>query len=171
MCGPMSKPTKKQSTIKSDERRKRHIVVRFIEEFRSVKFDLSGLGKLVKAVCFRFGLSEATVNIALIDDARMRRLNKQFFNRNTATDCLSFDLSDNRVKSGEDFELAVNAETAVREASRRGHSAEAELALYVIHCLLESLVRIIAKERKDLGFATRKFFHLAFIHRCITESQ
>ena len=37
------------------------------------------------------------------------------------------------------FELVVNGEMAVRQAKQRGHSGEAELALYVTHGLLHNL--------------------------------
>lgn len=37
------------------------------------------------------------------------------------------------------FELVVNGERAAKEANVRGHSGEAELALYVVHGLLHNL--------------------------------
>jgi probable rRNA maturation factor len=37
------------------------------------------------------------------------------------------------------FELVFNAEMAVKEANLRGHSSEAELALYITHGLLHNL--------------------------------
>ena len=98
--------------------------------------------KLVKAVCTRFTSDEARntryeISIAIVDDAQIRKLNRQFRNRNTVTDCLSFDLSDD--KDRKSFELVVNAQKAVRQAGLRGHPAEAELALYITHALLHNL--------------------------------
>jgi len=91
-----------------------------------------------------------SISIAIVGDGEMQKLNKQFLNRNRTTDCLSFDLSDDADKSAifdfrtpigsrKFFELVVNAEMALREANRRGHSGEAELALYIIHGLLHNL--------------------------------
>ncbi|MHC4706686.1 MAG: rRNA maturation RNase YbeY [Planctomycetota bacterium] len=114
------------------------------------------LKKLVKAVCSRFKLSKVTVSIAVVGHAEMRRLNERFFKRKCSTDCLSFDLSDDdkgaksdssapvgngksKIKNRKFFELFVNAERGAREAKLRGHSDEAELALYVTHCLLHNL--------------------------------
>jgi probable rRNA maturation factor len=37
------------------------------------------------------------------------------------------------------FELVLNGQKATKEAKLRGHSAEAEVALYVIHGLLHNL--------------------------------
>lgn len=103
--------------------------------------DFSKLTKLVKSVCSRFRVSKATVSIAIVDDAEIRRVNKEFLSRDRATDCLSFDLSDERSRSKATklFELVVNGERAQKEAKLRGHSGEAELALYITHGLLHNL--------------------------------
>jgi probable rRNA maturation factor len=113
------------------------IVVQIAKNFKDIDVNLPKLKKLVKAVCTRFKLSKATVSIAIVDDAEIRKLNKQFLNRSSTTDCLSFNLSDNDARKS--FELVVNAEKAVKEANLRGHSSEAELALYVTHGLLHNL--------------------------------
>ena len=133
------------------------IVVQIAKNFKDIDVNLPKLKKLVKAVCTRFKLSKATVSIAIVDDAEIRKLNKQFLNRNSPTDCLSFNLSDDasilaisdlripienresKIENRKLFELVVNAEKAVKEANLRGHSSEAELALYVIHGLLHNL--------------------------------
>ena len=141
------------------------IVVQIAKNFSGLDVDLPKLKKLVKAVCNRFKLSKATVSIAIVDDAEIRRVNKQFLSRKSTTDCLSFNLSDDetqapghrgsqtqkkRVRGRNErrlgssrpsklFELVVNGEMAVKEANLRGHSSEAELALYVTHGLLHNL--------------------------------
>jgi len=113
------------------------IVVQIAKNFKNIDVNLPKLKKLVKAVCNRFKLSAATVSIAIVDDAEIRKVNKQFLNHNCPTDCLSFNLSDDENRKL--FELVVNAEKAVKEATLRGHSSEAELALYVTHGLLHNL--------------------------------
>ncbi len=116
------------------------ITVHIAGDFKDIEVRLSELRKLVKAVCNRFKLSKATVSIAIVDDAQIRELNKQFLNSKSATDCLSFDLSDDEVpQSPKSLELIVNGEMAVRQANLRGHSSEAELALYITHGLLHHL--------------------------------
>jgi len=116
----------------------RNIVVQITKNFDSIDVHLSNLKKLVKAVCNHFKLSKATVSIAIVDDAEIRKANKRFLGRTCTTDCLSFDLSDDE-SSSKSFEVVVNAEKAVEEAKLRGHSAEAELALYITHGLLHNL--------------------------------
>jgi probable rRNA maturation factor len=116
------------------------ITVHIVGEFKDIEVRLSELRKLVKAVCNRFKLSKATVSIAIVDDAQIRKLNNQFLNSKSTTDCLSFDLSDDEVpQSPKLLELIVNGEMAVRQANLRGHSSEAELALYITHGLLHHL--------------------------------
>ena len=125
----------------------RHIVVQIIKDFKDIDVFLPNLKKLVKAVCNRFGLIKATISIAIVDNAGIRKVNRQFLNRNCPTDCLSFNLSDDelianrksKIENRKSLELVVNGEKAVREASLRGHSAEAELALYITHSLLHNL--------------------------------
>jgi probable rRNA maturation factor len=116
------------------------IIVHIARDFKDIEVRLPELRKLVKAICNRFKLSKATVSIAIVDDAQILELNKQFLNSKSATDCLSFDLSDDKgPQSPKLFELIVNGEMAVREANLRGHSSEAELALYITHGLLHHL--------------------------------
>ncbi len=116
------------------------IIVHIARDFKDIEVRLPELRKLVKAICNRFKLSKATVSIAIVDDAQILELNKQFLNSKLATDCLSFDLSDDKgPQSPKLFELIVNGEMAVREANLRGHSSEAEMALYITHGLLHHL--------------------------------
>ena len=116
------------------------VVVQIAKNLQDVEVCLSKLERLVKAICKRFKLPAATVSIAIVDNAEMRKLNRRFLNRKGACDCLSFDLSDDKRPGTEkSFELVVNGEKAVEEARLRGHSGEAELALYVTHGLLHNL--------------------------------
>jgi probable rRNA maturation factor len=145
-------------TIMDSVKQDQDIVVQITKTFKDIDVSLPKLRKLVKVICNRFKLPKVTVSIAIVDDAGIRRVNKRFLNRDCPTDCLSFNLSDddagtlaisdlrtpieNRKSKTENrkfFELVVNAERAVAEANLRGHSPEAELALYITHSLLHNL--------------------------------
>jgi len=124
----------------SSGRQHHNIVIHITKNFENIDISLSKLKKLVRAICKRFGLSRVTVGIAVVDDAQIRKVNKEFLNCNRTSDCLSFDLSDDREpQSPKLFELVVNGEMAVRRANLWGHSDEAELSLYVTHSLLHNL--------------------------------
>jgi len=121
-------------------RREHQICVQITADCDDTEVDLSGLEEIAQVVCRRFGLSDATIGIAIVDDAGFRRLNKQFRNSDTVSDCLSFDLSDElAAKSARTFELVLNVRQAAREADLRDHSISAELALYLVHGLLHNL--------------------------------
>ena len=117
---------------------KQKITIQIIKNFKNVKADLPRLKKLVKAICNRFRLSNAAVNILIVGNTQIRNLNKQFLKRNCTTDCLSFEMSDDN-SAVRTFDVVVNAEIAAKEAKRRGHRSEAELALYITHGLLHNL--------------------------------
>ncbi|MFB0524728.1 MAG: rRNA maturation RNase YbeY [Phycisphaerae bacterium] len=134
------------------------IAVQITKNFQNIDVPLSKIEKLVKTICNRFKLANATISIAIVDDTQMRKVNAQFTSHKSTTDCLSFDLSDepsrevgsdhsparrasapSRQESGRSFELVVNGELALKQANLRGHSSEAELALYITHSLLHNL--------------------------------
>ncbi len=116
------------------------ITIRITRHFREPPADVSKLRKLVRAVCSRFEVRQVVVGIGIVDDAEISQLNMRFLNHEGTTDCLSFDLSDEaNPQEPRVFDLIVNGELAAREAARRGHGADAELALYVTHGLLHNL--------------------------------
>jgi probable rRNA maturation factor len=116
------------------------IDVQIIKNFRYIDANLYRIKGLVEEICARFELTNAVISIAIVDDKQILQLNKRFLKRNCATDCLSFDLTDGyEPDSCRFFDLVISGETAVRQASLRGHSAEAELALYITHGLLHNL--------------------------------
>jgi probable rRNA maturation factor len=119
------------------------IVIKIIKNFKDIDISPLKINKLAKAICCRFGRhgpadTRYQISIAIVDDNEIRKLNKKFLNSKAATDCLSFDLSDDD-KGLEIFDLVVNGEMAVRQANLRGHSSNAELALYITHGLLHNL--------------------------------
>jgi len=116
------------------------IIVQTAKNFQDIDVCIPKLEELVKTICQRFRVPAANVSIAIVDDAEMREVNARFLKRGSASDCLSFDLSDEAgLECSRSFELLVNGEIAVKEARLRGHSSEAELALYVTHGLLHNL--------------------------------
>jgi len=130
-------------------RKDRAETIRITKDFGNIEISAPKLKKLIKAVCNRFGESEPLearyqISLAIVDDVDIRKLSSRFLSRNATTDCLSFDLSDRDAPEtgappSRVLEIVVNGQMAARQAERRGHSAEAELALYVAHGLLHQL--------------------------------
>jgi probable rRNA maturation factor len=119
------------------------IVIQIIKNFKGINIFPHKIKKLTTALCHRFTKQESSdtkyeISIAIVDDDEIRELNRKFLNNKAITDCLSFDLSDDE-EGPKIFDLIVNGEMAVRQAKLRGHSSQAELALYITHGLLHNL--------------------------------
>ncbi len=89
-----------------------------VDEQRFVRRAKAACARAVRAVAPR-----RDVVVALVDDAVIRKLHEEFLGQAGATDVITF-------RHGE---IVVSAETAAREARRRGHPALHELLLYVVH--------------------------------------
>jgi probable rRNA maturation factor len=74
------------------------------------------------------------INVCFLGDKKIAELNRRFFNKTGATDVISFELSDNQKEILAD--IAVSAETAVRQSKIYRTSPADETLLYVIHGLL-----------------------------------
>lgn len=94
--------------------------------------------RVVREVLRRHGCRAANLHVALVDDQRIADLNERFLQHDGATDVLSFDLSEGRGSEVEG-EIVISLDTALREARRRGHDPEVELALYAAHGALHLL--------------------------------
>ena len=69
------------------------------------------------------------IEVAVVDDAAIRRANRRFLGHDHATDVLAFPHG----------EIVVSTPTARAEARRRGIAAEEELLRYVAHGVLHLL--------------------------------
>lgn len=125
------------------------IAVHITKKFKNIYISPPRLRSLVKAICRHFTKHHAPnleyeISIAIVDRKEMRQINRRFLNCTTDTDVISFDLSDKKRTAGKRknqkfLELVVNGEKAVKEAQKRAHSGQAELALYITHGLLHHL--------------------------------
>ena len=79
--------------------------------------------------------ARGTVSVAIVGDGEMREIHRRFLGADEATDVLSFRLDSACPGPHDDTfgEIVVSAETALREARKRGRAPERELALYAIH--------------------------------------
>ncbi len=94
--------------------------------------------RAVELALQRHRCPQARLQIALVDDAAIAKLNQQYLGHAGPTDVLSFDLAEPGV-NGVEGQLVVSVETARREAQRRNHAVEAEVLLYCLHGTLHLL--------------------------------
>lgn len=114
------------------------IDVEIHQSYEGITLDRAAIETLVQTVCHAYDVTDALVSVAVIDDAQTCELNTQYLNHEGSTDCFSFDLTD-ETDTRRHFEVIVNGEKAIEQARLRGHSDQAELALYVTHGMLHNL--------------------------------
>jgi probable rRNA maturation factor len=74
---------------------------------------------------------DASVSVAVVDDAAIHALNRQFLEHDYPTDVLSFPLEDDPPRL--EGEIVVSVDTAERCAADAGWTRDEELLLYVVH--------------------------------------
>lgn len=101
-----------------------------------VPFNRKKMIKMAQNIIRKFKIRKAKVNLAVLPDKEIIRINRRFLKKKKNTDCISFNLSEKNIRI---FDIAVNAQMARRQAKLRGHNPESELALYFLHGLLHNL--------------------------------
>jgi len=81
--------------------------------------------------------ARGTINVALVSDREIRRLNREFRGKNKTTDVLSFPSPGPRAPSLGDIAIAMGV--ARRQAREIGHSVQTELRVLALHGLLHLL--------------------------------
>jgi probable rRNA maturation factor len=93
--------------------------------------DEDRLRRAVRAILKEEGVRSAAVSVAIVDDATIHRLNREYLQHNIPTDVLSFVFD--RTETSLDGEVIVSADTAAATAAQFGWTTTDELLLYVIH--------------------------------------
>ena len=89
------------------------------------------LRRVVAATLAHVARPDMAVSLLLTDDAEIAALHAEHLDDPTPTDVISFLIDD-------EAEIVVSCETARRVARECGHSARAEIALYVVHGILHT---------------------------------
>jgi probable rRNA maturation factor len=100
----------------------------------------------------------ATLAVRLTTDDELRRLNRDYAGKDSVTDVLSFEGSNQHVG-----DLAISWPTVLRQAREHGHTEETELGLLAVHGLLHLLGwdHVRAPERKEMNRLTRAALRLS----------
>ena len=99
----------------------------------SVSIDPRRLRRAVRMVFADAGMRAGEISVAVVDDRRIRDLNRNYLAHDYATDVLSFLLESAGPRGPITGEIIASGETAAREAPRYGWSAADELLLYTLH--------------------------------------
>ena len=95
--------------------------------------ELESLAAFVLAAEGATGIWEITV--ALVDDARLQALHRDFMGIDTPTDIMTFPTGDSAAEA-RGGELAISVDHAMTQGAAWGHSPEEEIAFLVAHGLL-----------------------------------
>ncbi len=136
-----------------------------LQKFQKIK--KSEIRNLLKKVLKDEGY-DAELSVALVDDEKIKELNKKYLGKDYVTDVLAFHLDDDDDKSRGKIcgEIIVSVQTAVSVAERLNSHVVSEVYLYLIHGILhligyddkdDKLAEVMHKKEKDilaaLGYA------------------
>ncbi len=136
-----------------------------------VEVDSARLSQRLETAVAAEAPASVELTIMLVDDAEIRRINREFLNHDWPTDVITFvdevpaatETPDMVRGYGRDItgELVVSVETAQREAPRHGWGIDEELLLYSVHGWLhlcgyddltdEERPRMRQREREIMG--------------------
>ncbi|MDD4890034.1 MAG: rRNA maturation RNase YbeY [Phycisphaerae bacterium] len=129
--------------------REPHLAIDLTHRQSSFRLDRRRAMALARHVLRAEGVANAEVEIAIVGDREMARLNMQYLGHRGTTDVLSFNLSDDEpraeargraaIRKSVLGQLIVCSDVARRRAKELGHSIVAELLFYVAHGLLHLL--------------------------------
>ncbi len=103
-----------------------------IDQRQSLPFDVARFARRLRGLIARQTTGPVHLSLALVDDAEIRRINREFLEHDYATDVISFLYSEPE-DAVLDGELILGVETAARVAAELGWSLDDELLLYGLH--------------------------------------
>ncbi|MBX9788123.1 MAG: rRNA maturation RNase YbeY [Pirellulales bacterium] len=98
-----------------------------------VSIEPQRLRRAVRMVLDDAGLRDGEISVAIVDDQRIRELNRTYLEHDYATDVLSFLLESAGPQGPITGEIVASGETAASEAARYGWRPADELLLYALH--------------------------------------
>lgn len=113
---------------------------------RRVKFRQREVAAFVKLLQRQVARGQE-IDVCVVSDAVIRRFNRQYRHKDSATDVLSFPPCD----------LMVSAETARRQARRLGHSLEAEMKVLALHGALHLMGHDHERDRGRMARLERRW--------------
>ena len=113
----------------------------FSENESGQSFSLVLLENAARAVLDLSGGIDADLTIVLVDDVRIKALNKDFLGRDAPTDVIAFPADEQDPETGRRYlgDVVISLVRAAEQAGERGHAVEAEVQLLVVHGVLHLL--------------------------------
>ena len=109
--------------------------IEVINQQKIKRVNLKQLHKYLKKILVFLNIPTEDLSILLCDNTRIKKLNKKYFEKASATDVIAFPLTDD-LEPNYLGEVVVSVEEAVEVAKRLGCKWQDELRLYLIHGIL-----------------------------------
>ena len=97
----------------------------------AVKVPFAKMKKFVAEVLKQEGVTQAEIDIVVVDNQEIHRVNQQFLQHDYPTDVVTFPLSDDL--NPLEGEIVLSAEYAQGEAEKYNWPVESEMLLYAVH--------------------------------------
>ena len=128
------------------------------EKLQVEKRTIDALHKAMNIASNLHSLEDSTVNIILVDNAKIREINREYRGVDRETDVISFALNDFEVtfpwEREELGDIYISVEKALEQSREYGHSFDRELVYLAVHGLLH-LFRVRSSGRSgEKGNAT-----------------
>ena len=104
------------------------------------------LQSIVSLIFREEGLVDSEINLRILDDAEMKKLNHKFRNKNLTTNVLSFQSDDISIKHTKNIgDIAISSEYVEREAVEEGKFFED----HMIHMLAHGVYHILGYDHQN----------------------
>lgn len=105
--------------------------------------DISELDKVIMFACNKMEIKNPLLNIVIVDNNEIQRINKEYRNKDTVTDVISFAFEEVNDIVYDDIrflgEIYISYERCSYQAKEYGHSVRRELCYLAVHGLLHLL--------------------------------
>ena len=106
---------------------------------RKIRISMDYIRELAGKIMLNLGLDTSELSLLLVNNPRIRALNREYRGINEPTDVLAFPMQEGEFKGLNQAllgDLVISLERALRQAKEGGHPLERELAILIIHGLL-----------------------------------
>ena len=107
------------------------------------KIDTTELADVLEFACNHLNIKNPLLNVVIVDNVKIREINKEYRNKDAVTDVISFAFEEVKDVKYEDVrflgEIYISYERCKSQASEYGHSVRREFSYLAVHGLLHLL--------------------------------
>jgi probable rRNA maturation factor len=135
---------------------------------RKYKINRTRLIGHIETIMAELNQADSEISIMLVNDAKIKQLNRDYRDKNAATDVLAFPQDEDAVNDNGGpllGDVVVSVETSRRQAKEHCLSGDEEIILLIIHGTLHLLGYDhdrSAQEKRKMQSMTQKIFGLIF---------